>query len=283
MITFILLPIDKLTVHPLLNLLPPLPLEAPGMLAIIEGLELHGILSPVVINDRDEIMQDEGRCLVRAALKAGLTELPVIVRPDEDAPSLILTGLCGRRHLTKSALAYLAFPLMEAGRDARLARRTENLKSGVSASNSRTRTQCTFGETVETLSDKLGFGKRFYFLARNVHGTFRDNPEFKAEMEPRLVSGEESLQGVLAIWNGRTNKGGERPDRSDQMTFFSDCFGSLRYHFKRTWKSLPDADRQRVEPEVRETVAEMPPEVRAMFMRELRDAEKAAREAGQTV
>ncbi len=63
------------------------------------------------------------------------------------------------------------------------------------------------------------------------------------------------------------------------MSFFSDCFSTLRYHFKRTWKALKEEEQKMVVPEIRQTIAELPPEVRALFAAEIKAAEKAAKEA----
>ena len=269
-------PLDLLTVHPLLEPMPPLPYDAPEMRAMIDGIELHGVLRPVIVNARREIMTDDGRSVARAAEKAGLDHLPTIVRPDEDAPALILTALCGYRHLSKSALAYLAFPLMEAGRESRLARRTSNLKAGAKSRASRT---VTFGETVDDIAERMGFGRNHYYQGRQVHALFAQQPAYKAQMEPLLLSGDEreqvSLQGVLAGWTGKLNEGQPRR-QSDQLDLFGKAFDALRYHFTRTWGSM-DADRRAaLAPEIRETVADMPPEVRDLFAKAIKEASKPA-------
>ena len=100
--------LDALTIHPLLAPVPRLALDAPEMLALIASVETHGVLAPLIVNERAEII--DGRARLIAAQKAGLTEVPCVVVPDEDAATLILDTLCARRHLTKSALAYVFSP-----------------------------------------------------------------------------------------------------------------------------------------------------------------------------
>ena len=274
---------DDLHFHPLHEATPMLRSDAPEMLALIASVETHGCLRPVIINDRDEII--DGRALVYAAKRAGLTELPCLVVPDEEAAAIILDTLCGRRHLSKSALAYLAFPLLEASAEARQRARVRGLKAGKKSSASRLSLQ-TGKITVEEVAQRLGFDRVYFYKAREVHALFAREPDYKAQMEPLLLTSEEanqvSLRGILAGWTGIQNKGHERR-QGDQLDLFGGAFKALRYHFKRTWASMDDAKRAALVPQVRETVAEMPPEVRDAFAAEIKAAEKAAKEAGQKV
>ena len=272
-------PIEKLSVHPLLASLPALAVDSPEMLALIVSVESHGALRPAIINDRLEVMDDDGRSLLYAATKAGLKEVPTIERPDEDAAAIVLDTLCARRHLTKSALAYLAFPLLDKAGESRQAIRIRGLKQG---KKSPLLIQSTTGTSVEQIAASLGFERTYFYKAREVVHLFAAQADYKAKMEPELLSGEVSLQGVIAGWMGIQNTGQPRR-RSDQLDLFGDVFGKLRYHFQRTWASLEPERRQALVPQVRDTVAEMPPEVREMFAKEIRDAIKAAREAGQSV
>lgn len=264
------LPLELLTVHPLLEPLPPLALDVPEMLALIESIELHGVLRPVVVNDRHEIMSDDGRSQVRAALKAGLKFVPCAVAPDEDAASIILSSLCGYRHLTKSALAYLAFPLMEAGRDARLARRTANLKSGA---KSRTSNLFPFGETVEVLADRLGFSKQYFYQAREVHGLFTKRPDLKAALEPRLLSGELTLHTVRTVANNYADAelaNAKLDKRAEHGRLVAELFKRASHHF-RQWEQLDLFQREQAIEAVAKTVAEWPEEVRLAIRKAAKD------------
>jgi hypothetical protein len=269
--------IEKLTVHPLLAPVPRLALDSPEMAALIRSVETHGFLRPVIVNDRDEIM--DGRCLVLAAEKIGRSAVDCLVRPDEDAATIILDTLCARRHLTKSALAYLAFPIMEAASEAREAARIRGLMAG---KNHRKATQLLSGKiSIEETAVQLGFSREYFYKSRQVHALFAEQPAFKAQMEPLLLSSDErdqvSLQGVLAGWTGKQNEGQPRR-QADQLDLFDDAFRTLRYHLSRTWGSIDPERRAALAPQVRETVAVMPPEVRELFAREIKEANRAAKE-----
>ena len=276
-------PAETLSVHPLLRPVPCLPSESPVILALVDSVETHGCLRPLIVNERDEVMDLDGRDMLLAAHKAGLKDLPCIVRPDEDAASIILDTLCGRRHLSKSALAYIAFPLLEQGASARQKARIRGLNAGNAP---RQATQLLSGKTVEQTAAQLGFSREYFYKARQVYHLFAQELEYKARMEPRLLTDDEeaqvSLQGVLAGFTGLQNTGKPRR-QADQLDLFGSVFDKLRYHFKRTWGGMDDGKRAALVPQVRETVAEMPPEVRAVFVAEIKAAERAAKEVGQNI
>ena len=270
-----------LTVHPLLQPVPRLALDSPAMLALIDSVETHGCLRPVIINDRGEIM--DGRSLTLAAQKVGLKEIPCIVRHDEDAAAIILDTLCGRRHLSCSARAYVAFPLLEAGADARQKARVRGLLAG---KNSRQATQLLSGKTIEQMAAQLGFSREYFYKARQVYHLFAQEPAYKEKMEPRLLTDDEdrqvSLQGILAGWTGLANEGKPRR-QADQIDLFENVFDKLRYHFKRTWGSMDENKRALIVPLLHDAVAEMPPDVRAEFADAIKAVNQAEREAGQKV
>jgi hypothetical protein len=266
------LPVEKLSVHPLLAPIPRLPLGSPVLDALIRSVETHGFLRPVLVNERYEIM--DGRCLVLAAEKTGQSTVPTLRCPDADAPALILDTLCARRHLSKGAQAYLAFPLLEASAAARHAARIRGLLAG---KKPRVSMPSTHGQTVEEIAAQFGLKRDLYYQARQVAGIFAAQPAFKSQMEPLVLSGEASLQGVMAAWNGKQHGG--RPRRqADQLDLFGEVFNKLRYHCLRTWNTMDAERRAGLAPHVREAVAGMPEELRELFARELRAASRAARE-----
>jgi hypothetical protein len=262
------LPIEKLTVHPLLEPVPRLALEAPEMQALIRSVETLGFLRPVLVNDRHEIL--DGRCLVLAAEKTGQSTVPTLLCPDEDAPAIILDTLCARRHLTKSAQAYLACPLLESSAAARRQAQIRGLLAGKKA---RALIPSTHGETVEEIAARFGFKRDLFYQARQAVALFAAQPAYRRQMEPHLLSGEVSLQGVIAGWTGKQIEGRLRR-QADQLDLFGEVFNKLRYHCLRTWNSMDAGRRAALGPQIREAVADMPQELRELFARELRAAAK---------
>ena len=78
-------PADALSVHPLLRPVPCLPSDSPVILALIDRVETHGCLRPLIVNERDEVMDLDGRDMLLASHKAGLKELPCSGEPCADA------------------------------------------------------------------------------------------------------------------------------------------------------------------------------------------------------
>jgi hypothetical protein len=104
--------LDQLAIHPLAKDMPMLPADAPEMVSLVASIELHGLeRQPLVIDGRDRIMDGRHRCA--AAKRAGLETVPCIVRAEEEAGSIIIDSLAARRHLTKGALAYVSWPLLD--------------------------------------------------------------------------------------------------------------------------------------------------------------------------
>ena len=262
----VLLPIEKLTVHPLLAPVPRLPVDSPEVQALIRSVETFGFLRPVLVNDRAEII--DGRCLVLAAEKTGRTSVPALRCPDEDAAGLILDTLCARRHLSKSAQAYLAYPLLE---PSAIARRQARMRGLLAGQNPRWSMPSTSGTSGEEIAAQFGLKRGLYFRARQTLALFAAQPGYRAQMEPRLLAGEVSLQGVLSGWIGKQTEGIPRR-QADQLDLFDEVFCKLRYHFTRTWATMNAERRAALAPHIRETVALMPAEIRDLFARELRAA-----------
>jgi hypothetical protein len=264
-------PIEKLTVHPLLAPVPRLALDTTEFQALQRSVETLGFLRPVLVNERHEIM--DGRCLVLAAEKTGLVAVPTLLCPDNEAAAIILDTLFARRHLTKSAQAYLAYPLLE---PSAAARREAQIRGLLAGRKPRASIPATNGQSVEEIAHAYGFKRDLYFQARQAVTLFAAQPAYRAQMEPLLLSGEVSLQGVIAGWTGKMAAALPRR-QADQLDLFNEVFHRLRYHFVRTWRSM-DADRRAaLAPQIRETIADMPLELREIFARELRAIAKTAR------
>ena len=269
-----------LSVHPLLAAVPTPPGEQEAIEGLRADVQARGFDQPLTVDERNQVL--DGRRRLRVALMLNAAAVPIRRRLDDGAAGIILGSLVHRRHFRKSALAYLAFPLLQPALAEAQKRHLAALKQGKSS----VVPSGHYGKTVEEIAHSCGFSRRVFYRAKQVHELFARESAYKEQMEPLLLTDDVKvqvgLQGVLAGWTGQQNAGQHRRI-SDQLDLFGDVFGKLRYHFARTWVSLDADRRQALAPQVRDTVAEMPPEIREMFAREIRAAEKAAREAGQKV
>lgn len=238
--------ITALIIHPAAAALP-MPGDAdPTVRAVIASIcDLGRVTDPLKIS-KGRIV--DGRIRLRGAVAAGLEAVPVVEIAESEVGSIILHSLLARRHLTKSGLAYMGYPLLEAALAESRKRRLENLKSAppipgassvVSASESRSSTQWTIGNTAEELAASLGISRSFFFMAREIHKKFASSPRtIRQEWEPKILSGEmglgevqQAIAGKLAALNGQTT-----PKNDPQILLF-DLFSKAKVRFAR-WESL---------------------------------------------
>ena len=264
---------DLLSVHPLLAAMPVPPEETEAIERLRADVEARGFGESLVVDERNRVL--DGRRRLRVALMLNTSCVPISRASQDEAAGIILGSLVHRRHFRKSALAYLALPLLQPALAEAQRRQIAMHRKG----NAPVVSSGDYRRTAEEIALSCGFSRPMFFRAKQVHELFAKEPAYKAAMEPRLLTDDVKiqvgLQGVLAGWTGQANAG--QPRRiADQLDLFGDVFGKLRYHFQRTWSSMDGHARKALVPQVRDTVAEMPPEVREMFAREIRAAKQAA-------
>jgi len=149
-------------------------------------MQTGSILDPVRLDADGRVATDHGRTLVLAACDLGVKEVQVAVT-DLDSASLILDELTTRRHFTKSAIAYLAYPLLETAWKASKIRRVSNLmpgnKVGAKMSEnpnvSRKSPEATIENlptrTIEEFAAEHGVERNLLFEAQKVHELFEEN------------------------------------------------------------------------------------------------------------
>ena len=152
----------------------------------------------------------DGRLRRLGAKAAGLVDVPTVEIEDGDVASVILHSLVSRRHLTKSALAYLTFPVMEdalaESRRRRLAN-LRNLQGGATASNPPSAQ--TGNNTAEKIAESIGMSRRYLFYSRSIIAAFRKEPMLREMFEPKILSGELNLEDVtkgIAGWRSTFGK-----------------------------------------------------------------------------
>jgi hypothetical protein len=274
---------STLVEHPLLESIPVLDEASPEFQSLLASIRDRGVDTPAFLDEFDRIM--DGRNRARAAIRAGV-ELPVIRRSSAEASEIILSALINRRHLPKSALAYLTAPLfkdaVEAGRRRRIAKLVPGSFHRDPTASGHERFPRDYPEnghgavskTVEELAAEFGFSADLYEQAVRVRKlfentkpkTWHDGPReveftFKGWFEPKILSGEIGLGGVIQAIAGKEATDGVTPAKRDLPTLFKKGLLDLKNRFER-WETLTPETRREVTREVATAAATWPEDVR---------------------
>lgn len=269
----------RITPHPMLATIPMLDEQSPEFHAILASIKARGVDEPVIIDETGRLVDGRNRARCAAIANA---ELPAIQRRSEEAPEIILSALVHRRHLPKGALAYLSTPLFQPAVDASRQRQLANVHHWESRRES---TQSTLGKTVEQLAAEMGFGRDLYFQAVKVRQLFEKTEQrtwhdgarevkatFRAWFEPKILSGEIGLGGVIQAIAGKDATEGKTPEKRGLPTLIRKGFTDLKNRFSR-WEAIEPAARRELTAEIANEAAQWPEDVRQRVLAAL---EKAA-------
>jgi len=202
--------LDGIRSHSCIKHIPQWPDNGPRMMSLRVEMQTTGICQPVQMTAKHEIVDADSRERWRAAKALQLDKIPVVIVADDQVATASLNALAHRRHLTKSAIAYIAFPLLALAIAESKDRRLKNIEN---AHISRKAPAAPFGTTMEDLAVNLGFDKNLLKEARRVHDIFAKDAAYKAQMEPRIlcepIGGEHEqhrpvgLGAVIAGFEGR--------------------------------------------------------------------------------
>lgn len=286
---------NSLTVHTLAKAMPQWKTDDERFIALVEDIRERGIDQPFLIDGEDRILVGVERW--KAAKRLQLKEVPVLACEGEPA-SVILHALVLRKHYTKGALAYVAFPLLQPAWQEAQRRRLEMLKKGKNANVSPSSTERTTGKTVEGFASENGFGRTLFYQAAELHklfakadaecaawdakhpgadtlkGGLQTQPiDLRSHFEQKLLDGEIGLGAALAGIAGlQTTKGKVKPVYA-QLELFEEAIETLEKRFK-YWVGFDESAKNQASPVIRRVVREMPADLRKEF-------EKALKEAGR--
>lgn len=198
------LPLDAIAFHPATRDIPYSHEESEELNALTRDVAERGIDQPVMVvaNGKNAWWLVDGRQRFSAAMGAGLKTIPAILRNEEDVPGIILASLVLRKHFTRGALAYISVPFLAPAAEASKARKRANTLVGTQRQETESDENAV---TLEQECVKLGFSIDLYQQAKRVHEIFEENADYKAKIEPQILSGETSLGGALAGYGGRAS------------------------------------------------------------------------------
>lgn len=219
--------LDGIRPHACLKHIPLWPDNGPRMMALRVELQTTGLCPPIQITAKHEIVDADSRERWRAAKMLQLPSIPVAIVPEELAELASIATLVHRRNLTKSALAYLAYPRLSMALAQAQAQAHEKLRKGLI---SPVGAAAPTAKTVHEIAASYGIERNLLNEARRVHEIFAHDPAYKAQMEPRLlaepIGGEHEqhrpvgLGAIIAGYAGKQNEDKPRHDRG-QLELFS--------------------------------------------------------------
>jgi hypothetical protein len=268
-----------LSVHPAIKHIPALAED--DLKPIRAGMKYAGeSLAPIPIDDEGRILSDTGRTAWLCAKARQLKEVPVVINPSAEVHWISIRDLAHRRHLSKSAIAYLAVPHLQPALEAARMRKLENLRK--SPENLEGSSGAFEAQTVAELAEELGLGEETLKRAIEVRKIFEDKKVYtfyapgcpddgvettaKEFYEPRLlrafVGGEHEhnrpigLGGIIAgfatVKEGDKSKFAPKPRQTD---FFGDLFSDQVGKFI----ALPEIKRTAALAVIRKSAEEMEP------------------------
>lgn len=264
-----LVPIDDLSFHKAIQELPGIPEDL--FHALLEDIHERGMSAPLVVDEKNCVIDIDSADRLRAALKLNVHEVPVVRRPNDEALATIIASIARRRNYSKSAVAYVLFPFFEPALVESRARRSRNLKNNHdSAQNALSR------NSAEAIALGAGISRRLFFQAAEVHKLFKKHPRAKESIEPQILSGDLSLGYAINGIAGLVATKGKARDDSDQLELFKRGINSLRVRFSR-WNELAPKWQHFVANEFAETIAEAPEEVQQRVLAALKNRKATAK------
>lgn len=264
---------QSLRVHPLLAAMPAPPPEL--LESMMVDVEERGIDEALLVDEKNRVMS--GRVRLRIALDLRLPEIVITRRSSNEAATIIVQSLLQRRHYSKSALAYLAFPLFESMFTEARERRLRYLRSekGADASNS-TQNVLLQGNTAEAVARQAGVSRALFFQARDLHKAFEKNPGAREQFEPKILSGELCLGYAINGVAGQAATAGQSRGTIHQLELFGRTVSTLRIRFAK-WEMIPAKNRTFIANEFAEAIADAPEEIQERILKTLQANRKAAR------
>lgn len=223
--------------------------DDPDFRAFLDDIRSHGIQVPLQITAADFVCDGEMRRQAAALLH--LATVPCIIVPDDQASAIAISSLTQRRHYTKSALAYLAIPLLESQIEAARQNQTAALKSGANVPFA----QLT--KTIAQMAEEIGVHRMTFTDACKVRELFLQDPEYRAQIEPRLLSGEVGLGAIIAGAAGRAATKDKARAADQPLILWDRAMKDWRNRY-RFWAEFDDAQKLEAMKSISSAIWDMP-------------------------
>lgn len=283
--------VADLTIHPILQDAPHLAKKDPRYLAMKASWEESGVVPTILITPSGEIV--DGRHRYWFAKEQGAQEIDAKVIDPTQVPSIIVGALSGRNHGTKSQIAYLSAPALQAAFEQARARRELIQKSGG-------RAKLPPVESAEDLAERLGINETYLKQAQRIHEAFANETKFdfnnppaaavgllfdtpeeiaeyqtpggrkkrsltlRAYLEPRILAAEnplslgDCLKAIGYFINGGPEKSaGQPPKRNSHLHVLDSGWKTLAKAAPR-WEKLSAVDREEAEKSLAKALAKFP-------------------------
>jgi hypothetical protein len=258
---------SELADHPLLSHIPVLQKNAPEFFALVDSVRERGFDYPALVTSERRIV--DGRNRRNAAAFLGIP-LPCRIVDAGEVAGVAFSSLAHRRNLTKSALAYLVFPLVAPAFAEAKQRHLAYLRTGpqggsiykkmvnaqqqtindlqtANSGESPAAKKWQTGKTIESLTDEIGINREYMRMAKAIHAAFAKHPKLREQFEADLVAGNTTLTAVQHAVDGKTaaNEGKTVPGKNDAPTLILRAFADLGNRWTR-WEKIPEGRRQDV-------------------------------------
>lgn len=265
--------------HDLIAHIPRWEDEDPRALALRRYLMSGGDFEPLKITQGREIIDPDSRERWRAARQLQMATVPVTIVAEEDVEFVAIGTLVNRWHLTKSALAYLVYPMLKPAFEASRNKRLENLKN---TNVSRKGTQFPFGNTVEEMARSFGVSDKLLKQAKDVHAIFDRDADYKEQMEPRILAEMEGgeherllpmgLGAVIAGHAGRDHTlDKNRRDRGKFGLFERDFAIAMKR--MACWDDFDEREKAKARQQLRDWMAAVPESAREDLIQAIEQTE----------
>lgn len=225
--------------------------DDPRFEAFCDDVKLRGVVVPICLVGTQIV---DGDLRWRAAKRMQLTEIPAIQIDPDDALLCIMQNLAQRKHFTKGAIAYLLYPFLKPAFEHARKRQTE-CRANISPASSTyaknpgsvLRTLPLPSETVESFATKLGLNRRLIFQAQEVHKLLEKFPQFRDEIEARILAEDEGGQlesrpmglgaarAGIASLEAAAKRGGQGGGVPDDISRQLELFSQARMDEAKRW------------------------------------------------
>ncbi|HWD20484.1 MAG TPA: hypothetical protein VHB20_14525 [Verrucomicrobiae bacterium] len=240
--------------------------EDPDFIALADDVHERGVDSPLICFGKRIV---DGRARWRAAKRYQIKQVPTVQCEESEIATIIIRSLVNRRHLTKSALAYVSYPLMATAFEEAKQRRLQILRGATGES---TLNRLSY-ESAEQLAQEIGVSRALFFQAADLHQKFAKKPDLRTDFEPQILSGEIGLGACIAGIAGQESTKGQKREDDSQLELFKDGLSVVATRFK-YWTKFDPEQKEAAVQTIRQTVAAMPKDLRGEYARAIRHADK---------